>query len=282
LNTRLTLQTLRSSYSSVQSSAADVVNDGRHPGLQFSLYSNDRDGSTLQRVPYFDILSAAPLINESHPRVVTVSRDFSSVSLNLSVGLSSFAEVDILKSQKLGFAPNWVDATSFMNTKSVSSDSVSVSAASGLLSLDIIPGRTWLVTLPVSVKVSLNDGLFGVGSPVVAAVDLFALQPIVTFQDLPDALHNARDHCHVRVSVSFEFDSIQLIRSNFQIIFLFIDLGAIGAVVIAAVLILAFVSAVFRRFSSEYAALHPKSATSARLRTDIEFVRSEAEKNLGK
>jgi hypothetical protein len=96
----------------------------------------------MQRVPYFDILSAAPLINESHPRVVTVSRDFSSVSLNLSVGLSSFAEVDILKSQvrvaacvqrvqvlrrrcshadlrpqKLGFAPNWVDATSFMNTK---------------------------------------------------------------------------------------------------------------------------------------------------------------------
>lgn len=38
------------------------------------------------------------------------------------------------------------------------------------------------------------------------------------------------------------------IRSNFQIIFLFIDLGAIGAVVIAAVLILAFVSAVFRRY----------------------------------
>ena len=76
---------------------------------------------------------------------------------------------------------------------------------------------------------------------------------------------SARDHCHVRVSVSFEFDSIQLvlcacvcyiysrpqhpmqIRSNFQIIFLFMDLGAIGAVVIAAVLFLAFVSAVFRR-----------------------------------
>jgi len=61
-------------------------------------------------------------------------RDIPTVSLNLSVGLSSFAQDDIVKMQvrvtacaavasadarpqNLGFAPNWVDAISFMNTR---------------------------------------------------------------------------------------------------------------------------------------------------------------------
>jgi hypothetical protein len=52
-------------------------------------------------------------------------------------------------------------------------------------------------------QVSLNDGLFGVGSPVVAAVDLVALQPILTFQDLPDALHKYNFSLFWTADVSF-------------------------------------------------------------------------------
>jgi hypothetical protein len=77
--------------------------------------------------------------------------------------------------QDLGFAPNWQDALSFFSSKrfciarfyllielsrcadhcsSVDSGVVSVGDfASGLSELRIIPGRTWLVQLPVLVKV---------------------------------------------------------------------------------------------------------------------------------
>ena len=248
-------------------------------------------------------------------------------------------------------------------SSSVSSDFVSVSAASGLLGLDIIPGRTWLVTLPVSVKVIAIRALHfcmeplsllplvvagqlerwfvrcwlasrcGCGShcsttnrylsrsarcasqvhffPVldrrcVAPHTLPAPAIIATCACLSALSSTPYSWCDARACyICSRPQHPMQIRSNFQIIFLFMDLGAIGAVVIAAVLFLAFVSAVFRqypppfcppgmqvqlhlhfsfgmtiaplpppfRFSSEYAALHPKSATSARLRTDIEFVR---------
>ena len=86
------------------------------------------------------------------------------------------------------------------------------------------------------------------------------------------------------------------IRSNFQVILFFVDVGAIGAFSICAILILTVASAVYRRcplsvfsylygavyltllrlrprFSSEYAALNPKSSTSNRLRQDMEHIK---------
>jgi hypothetical protein len=40
-----------------------------------------------------------------------------------------------------------------------------------------------------SSQVSLNDGLFGVGTPEIADINIVSMQPIVTFEDYPDALH---------------------------------------------------------------------------------------------
>lgn len=178
-------------------------------------------------------------------------RDIPTVSLNLSVGLSSFAQDDIVKMQvrvtacaavasagadarpqNLGFAPNWVDAISFMNTRrsllfvcmplndgtpssrpqqrqlGVCQRECSVRfAGPGYYSRQDVArdftcfcqGNCTLTSNPsvalvwnhgahshFRLQVSLNDSLFGVGSPVVAAVDLIALQPIVTYEDPTD------------------------------------------------------------------------------------------------
>ena len=148
----------------------------------------------MQRVPKFDILSEPLANNKIHSRGNAAVGDFPTLDLNLSIGLSSFAESDIMTArvrwpgnfgvvachidtsqQDLGFAPIWQDALSFFSSKrfcitlfhllielprcadycsSVDSGVVSVGDfASGLSELRIIPGRTWLVQLPVLVKV---------------------------------------------------------------------------------------------------------------------------------
>jgi hypothetical protein len=41
----------------------------------------------------------------------------------------------------------------------------------------------------LSSQVSMNDGLFGVGTPEIADINIVSTQPIVTFEDYPDARH---------------------------------------------------------------------------------------------
>jgi hypothetical protein len=192
--------------------------DYRHSGLLFSKYSHEHDDFVfqvglqprcvsfcpisflLQRAPNFDLLSDIPSNVDVSQSTRTPQHGFPSLSLNLSVGLSSFAEADVMKSrvlaaagaaaevscddmvQELGFAPNWGNADSFFSANrcslflfcashsmcsaaatriptyacnSINTELASVNAASGLPALPIIPGRTWLVTVPVIVKVRL-------------------------------------------------------------------------------------------------------------------------------
>jgi hypothetical protein len=37
-------------------------------------------------------------------------------------------------------------------------------------------------------QASLNDGFLGVGTPSIAAIDLIAMQPTVTFEDAPNSM----------------------------------------------------------------------------------------------
>ncbi len=90
---------------------------------------------------------------------------------------------------------------------------ISINAAAGFPQLQIVPGRTWLVEVPVMVQVStfslplhifpsrrdflrrvfvqasVVDGLLGVAPATIADISLTAMQPSVTFEDPPNALH---------------------------------------------------------------------------------------------
>ena len=94
-------------------------------------------------------------------------------------------------------------------SSSINSGVISIGTAAAFPQLQIVPGRTWLIELPVILQVciidvaapssphsfcrffvqaSLDDGLLGVAAPSISEISLIPMQPSVTFQDSPNAL----------------------------------------------------------------------------------------------